>query len=258
MTGVGKGTQAERLLERFPQLSAISSGDLLRENVKNKTPLGIRAEQSMKAGALVPDAMILRLIINELKTRGWLFPRPASSDAYTLAASSSTMETSNSDTDSFVNSPSLAETEPPPALSDTPSASFILDGFPRTTVQATQLDSLIPINFVVSIRTPTSVLLDRIAGRWVHPPSGRIYNTTWPASAPKVPFKDDITGEALVKRADDCPEVWRERLKKFDETSRPLLDHYADKGVLWEVEGNGSDEITPKLFQEFEKRFVMN
>jgi adenylate kinase len=39
--GVGKGTQAERLLQRFPQLSAISSGDLLRDNVKNQTPLGI-------------------------------------------------------------------------------------------------------------------------------------------------------------------------------------------------------------------------
>jgi adenylate kinase len=40
--GVGKGTQAERLLQRFPQLSAISSGDLLRDNVKNQTPLGMR------------------------------------------------------------------------------------------------------------------------------------------------------------------------------------------------------------------------
>jgi adenylate kinase len=39
--GVGKGTQAERLLQRFPQLSAISSGDLLRENVKNQTALGM-------------------------------------------------------------------------------------------------------------------------------------------------------------------------------------------------------------------------
>lgn len=39
--GVGKGTQAERLMKRFPQLSAVSSGDLLRDNVRNKTPLGI-------------------------------------------------------------------------------------------------------------------------------------------------------------------------------------------------------------------------
>ena len=39
--GVGKGTQAERLMKRYPQLSAVSSGDLLRDNVRNRTPLGI-------------------------------------------------------------------------------------------------------------------------------------------------------------------------------------------------------------------------
>ncbi len=38
--GVGKGTQSERLLQRFPQLASISSGDLLRHNVKQRTPLG--------------------------------------------------------------------------------------------------------------------------------------------------------------------------------------------------------------------------
>ena len=38
--GVGKGTQAERLMKRYPQLSAVSSGDLLRDNVRKKTPLG--------------------------------------------------------------------------------------------------------------------------------------------------------------------------------------------------------------------------
>ena len=39
--GVGKGTHAERMLKRYPQLSSVSSGDLLRENVRNKTPLGV-------------------------------------------------------------------------------------------------------------------------------------------------------------------------------------------------------------------------
>jgi len=43
--GVGKGTQAERLLKRFPQLASISSGDLLRDNVKNQTPLGKSSQQ---------------------------------------------------------------------------------------------------------------------------------------------------------------------------------------------------------------------
>lgn len=209
----------------------------------------------MKAGQLVPDAMILRLIVNELKTRGWLYPRPSSADTYTLAASSATLDHLDFASDTFINPTSLSESDPP-TLSNTPSASFILDGFPRNTAQATQLDNLIPINLVVSIRTPTSVLLDRIAGRWVHPPSGRVYNTTWPASTPKVPFKDDITGEPLVKRSDDSPEIWKERLKKFDETTMPLLEHYDGKGLLYEVEGNASDEITPKLFREFESRFV--
>lgn len=212
----------------------------------------------MKTGELVPDAMILRLILNELKTRGWLYTQPSPANTYTLAASSASLEAEDLDieTDAFVNPPSILESQFPPSLSNQPSASFILDGFPRTTTQAAQLDALIPINLVVSLRTPTNVLLDRIAGRWVHPPSGRIYNTTWPTSTPKVPFKDDVTGEPLVKRSDDCPEVWRERLRKFDETSAPLLEHYASKGVLWEVEGSGSDEISPKLFREFEKRFA--
>jgi len=96
--------------------------------------------------------------------------------------------------------------------------------------------------------------MSRIAGRWVHAPSGRVYNTTF--NAPNVEGKDDITGEALTKRADDDEETWHARLKKFEETSEPLLEHYAKKGVLWEVEGNSSDEISPALFEEFQRRFA--
>jgi adenylate kinase len=248
--GVGKGTQAERLLNRFPQLSAISSGDLLRDNVKNQTPLGIKAESTIKSGSLVPDAMILRLILHELKTRGWL-----SSSSPTMSLSSTSMDSmSDFNTNLYVEQPSLANTYPPPQTSNDPSASFILDGFPRTASQASQIDSLIPINFVVSLRTPTSVILKRIAGRWVHAPSGRVYNTTF--NAPKVAGRDDITGEELTKRADDDEETWRNRLNKFEETSEPLLEHYAKKGVLWEVKGNSSDEISPQLFREFERRFT--
>lgn len=137
--------------------------------------------------------------------------------------------------------------------SDNPSASFLLDGFPRTSSQANQLDNLVPINLAVSITTPFEVILERISGRWVHEPSGRVYNTTF--NAPKVPGRDDITGEPLVKRVDDDEETYRKRFTKFQETNQPLLEHYARKGVLWEVEGKSSDEISPKLFREFEKRF---
>lgn len=207
----------------------------------------------MRSGALVPDAMILRLILHELKTRGWLFPAGGVSPL-TLNSVSAAAQQDSFDTDSYVETPSLANFSSPPQTSNDPSASFILDGFPRTAGQATQLDSLIPINLVVSLHTPASVILERIAGRWIHAPSGRVYNTTF--NAPKVPGRDDITGERLTKRADDDEETWKMRLKKFEETSEPLLEHYERKGVLWEVQGNSSDEISPKLFKEFEKRFA--
>jgi adenylate kinase len=208
----------------------------------------------MRSGALVPDKMILRLILHELKTRGWLFPQ--SDSKLTLASSSVSALSQDIDTDFYVEQPSLAECSTPPKISEDISASFILDGFPRTAEQATLLDNLIPINLVVSLKTPFEVIMERIAGRWIHGPSGRVYNTTF--NAPKVPGKDDITGEPLTKRMDDDEETWRERLKKFEETSEPLLEHYAQKGILWEVKGNSSDEISPKLFKEFEKRFVID
>jgi adenylate kinase len=205
----------------------------------------------MRAGALVPDDMILRLILHELKSRGWLFP--TSSNPLTLSSTSCSSDPPNS-IDEFVNTPSLSETFPPPRLSDDPSASFILDGFPRTAAQATSLGSLIPINLCVSLKTPTSIILSRISGRWVHAQSGRVYNTTF--NRPKVEGRDDVTGEPLVKRDDDDEGVWRERLRKFEDTSRGLLEFYKEKGVLWEVEGRSSDEISPMLFREFERRFV--
>jgi adenylate kinase len=207
----------------------------------------------MKVGSLVPDAMILRLILHELKTRGWLAP-PGGMQPLTLASASASAQESDFETDNFVDPGTLANLSSPPLTSNDPSASFILDGFPRTAAQASQLDNLIPINMVVNLKTPFEVILERIAGRYVHAPSGRVYNTTF--NKPKVPGRDDVTGEKLTKRADDDEEIWVKRLHKFEETSEPLLEHYAKKGVLWEVEGRSSDEISPKLFGEFEKRFV--
>jgi len=248
--GVGKGTQSERLMKRYPHLSSISSGDLLRRNVKERTPLGIAAEAKMKSGALVPDAMVLRLIMNELNTRGWINGERVM--PYTLNSTSTDMafDARSPAEDAFVAGapPSQKYT-----FSDCPTNSFILDGFPRTASQASQLDKLIPINLVVNISTPVEVILDRICNRWVHEPSGRVYNTTF--NPPMLPGVDDLTGEPLTRRADDDPYVWEKRLSAFEKTSQPLLEHYDKEGLLWTVEGNSSDEISPKLFAEFEKRF---
>jgi adenylate kinase len=189
---------------------------------------GLEAAELMKAGALVPDAMILRLILRELQARAFIPTGSSLSDA-------------------------LQAGKPLPA-SESPSASFILDGFPRTAQQAQRLDTLMPPNFVVHLQTPTDILLSRIASRWVHEPSGRVYNIGF--NTPRVPGRDDVTGEPLIQREDDSEEVWRERLRKFDADSGSLLDWYAREGVLWRVKGNTSDEISPKLFTEFESRFA--
>ncbi|KAF4124815.1 adenylate kinase [Geosmithia morbida] len=278
--GVGKGTQTERLLQRFPQLSAISTGDLLRSNVKRRTPLGIQAEGIIKSGGLVADDMMLRLLTDELRSRGWLSSDPHSrshSHPHSLpphhhhhhsspsCSSLRSSSSSSSTTRSFSSSPNLSSTvqtsnfssgaasSTSATLSSGPSSSFILDGYPRTATQASALDSIIPINLAVSLKTPDSVILERIAGRWVHEPSGRVYNTSF--NAPRVPGVDDVTGEPLVQRADDSLDVYAARLDKFRQTSLPILEHYDRKGVLLEVDGLSSDDISPKLFAAFEKRF---
>ncbi|KAJ5278617.1 GTP:AMP phosphotransferase AK3 [Penicillium angulare] len=234
--GVGKGTQSERLLARFPQLASISSGSLLRENVRRRTPLGVEAEAAMQSGNLVPDSMILNLISSELKAKGWI--TPSSQEKPSFSSSVSASLSTQPDNESF---------------SLSPTASFILDGFPRTASQATSLDTIVPVNLVVQLITPPSVILSRIASRWVHEPSGRVYNADF--NAPKVPGKDDVTGDPLTQREDDSIDTWKARLHKFEETSRALLEHYERRGCLWRVEGNTSDEITPQLFSEFERRF---
>jgi len=193
----------------------------------------------MQSGNLVPDSMILGLISSELTSKGWLQPSSPSEASSISPASSSTTTSYSQPT---ASSPQLS-----------PTASFILDGFPRTAAQAKSLDTLVPVNFVVHLLTPPSVILARIASRWVHEPSGRVYNTDF--HAPKVAGKDDITGEPLTQREDDSIDTWKQRLQKFDETSRALLDHYDRRGCLWRVKGNSSDEITPKLFAEVERRF---
>jgi adenylate kinase len=200
----------------------------------------------MRSGSLVPDEMILRLILQELESRGWLFPSSSpqtSGPSGSVAAAASAIDPSSS---------SLAQAQPQPSAD--PTASFILDGFPRTATQAEALAALVPINLCVSLKTPAHIILARIAGRLVHAPSGRVYNSTF--NPPRTPGRDDLTGEPLVRRGDDDEGVWRDRLRKFDDTSRGLLDFYRDKGVLWEVEGKSSDEISPLLFREFERRFV--
>ncbi|RMZ77822.1 hypothetical protein DV737_g4129, partial [Chaetothyriales sp. CBS 132003] len=237
--GVGKGTQAERLMQRYPNLSSIATGDLLRDHVKHRTALGVEAQSYMNAGGLVPDPLILNLLLTELTSRKWIAPDKLNDD---------TIASISRGGNSTPASPALS-------LSDDPSSSFILDGFPRTATQAEALSRLLPINLVLHLVTPTDIILGRMANRWIHQPSGRVYNVGF--NDPKVPGKDDITGEALMQRDDDSEVTWRKRLAKFEETSSALLGFYRSRwpDVVVAVKGNSSDEISPQIFDEVDNRF---
>ena len=102
---------------------------------------------------------------------------------------------------------------------------FLFDGFPRTLVQAGALKSAgIDIDNVVEIYVPDSEIIRRMSGRLVHPQSGRVYHLDY--HPPKVPGKDDITGEPLVSRDDDAEATVRKRLVVYHEQTEPLLSYY--------------------------------
>lgn len=140
-----------------------------------------------------------------------------------------------------------------------PESNWLLDGFPRTYNQALKLDEALQgnqanLNMVVELDVDQKVILQRIENRWIHPSSGRVYNLDY--DPPKVPFKDDITGEPLVKRKDDTVEVFQKRLDQYNKTIEPLKEFYNQKNILYSIEGNTSDIIYPKLQQLILNKFT--
>ncbi|GER45557.1 adenylate kinase family protein [Striga asiatica] len=112
---------------------------------------------------------------------------------------------------------------------------FILDGFPRNVAQAEKLEEILErrgakIDMVINFEASDSVLEERITGRRVHIPSGRIYHTK--SSPPKVDGIDDVTGEALIQRKDDTREVFKSRLEKFHQQTKPVIDYYERRGIV--------------------------
>jgi adenylate kinase len=106
---------------------------------------------------------------------------------------------------------------------------FILDGFPRTHVQALKMTSMgINVDYVIEIRVPFDLIVERITGRLVHEPSGRVYHKIF--NKPKVEWLDDETGEALIQRKDDTAEVILPRLSTYAEKTMPVVEYYRAEG----------------------------
>ena len=102
---------------------------------------------------------------------------------------------------------------------------YLFDGFPRTIPQAEAMKQAgVPIDRVLEIVVPDAAIVERVSGRRVHVPSGRTYHARF--NPPKVPGKDDLTGEDLVQREDDREETVKKRLEVYHRQTEPLVAYY--------------------------------
>mmetsp|Transcript_126812 Transcript_126812/g.290098 ORF Transcript_126812/g.290098 Transcript_126812/m.290098 type:complete len:193 (+) Transcript_126812:210-788(+) len=128
---------------------------------------------------------------------------------------------------------------------------FLLDGFPRTVVQAEKLDEILrasgeQIDAVVNLEVADEVLEKRITGRLTHPASGRSYNIYF--KPPKVAGKDDVTGEPLVARGDDNVEALRKRLVAFHAQTTGAIAYYSRQGKISNIPANQPmDQVTSAI-----------
>jgi adenylate kinase len=174
--GAGKGTQADMLCKTLG-IPKISTGDMLREAVIKRTPIGLQVEALMPTGQLIGDDIVMQLLVDRLAQ------------------------------------PDCA-------------SGFLLDGFPRTLMQAAMLeDKGVEVDAVIEIEVDHQVIVERMSGRRVHPASGRTYHIQH--SPPAAEGVDDVTGEPLIQRPDDAPGVVLKRLRIYAEQILDIKSFYA-------------------------------
>ncbi len=126
---------------------------------------------------------------------------------------------------------------------------FILDGFPRTIPQAEALDALdVKIDVVLSIQTSDETIVERMSGRRLCSACGASWHVKYN------PTKDgetcDTCGAPLTLRADDKPEVVKNRLAVYHAETEPLIGYYSNKGLLKTVEGTDGIAETTVLVKQ--------
>jgi adenylate kinase len=122
---------------------------------------------------------------------------------------------------------------------------FLLDGFPRTVVQAEALENLLKwerraLTAVVNYDLPLDVIVDRLSGRRTCPGCKAVWHET--TRPPKVPGICDQCGGKLYQREDDKPESVRVRMSAYQRSTKPLIDFYEQRGLLATVEATGTPE----------------
>ena len=193
--GAGKGTQAQLIKEKY-HIPHISTGDMFREAIRNKTPVGLLADSFISKGQLVPDDVTIALVKERLSK------------------------------DDCANG-------------------YLLDGFPRTLVQAEALAQLTsdiarPIELVINVDVDENKLIDRISGRRMCKGCGASYHVT--NLPPKVEGVCDVCGGELYIRKDDNVDALKVRLDAYHNQTQPLIDYYANCGLIATVNGDTSLE----------------
>lgn len=196
--GAGKGTQAALVSEKYG-IPHISTGDILREAVKQGAELGKSAQTYMSKGELVPDDVVIGIAAERI--------------------------------------------EQPDARKG-----FLLDGFPRTVVQAEALDRVLAernlkLDAVLSLGVDEDEVVRRLGGRKVCAKCGAIHTASSGAVCSEC-------GDELITRADDQPEAVRRRLQVYREQTEPLVEYYDRAGILRRIRAVGSVE---EVFEEISK-----
>jgi len=194
--GAGKGTQAGLLSEKLG-IPHISTGDMLREELKKGTSLGLKVKAFIAKGELVPDQVILEVMKERLEEKDC-------------------------------------------------ESGFILDGFPRTLVQAEDLDALLKeidkkIDRVVKIRVSKETVVKRLSARLVCPRCGADYNLE--TRPPRQAGICDLCGGILEQRIDDREDVILNRLQVYEKQTQPVESYYRKQGKLLEINGEKDKDL---------------
>lgn len=187
--GAGKGTLAAVLKKDYGLLH-ISTGDLLREEMKSGTELGKKIKNFVESGELVPDRIVIEMI------------------EQTLGKSGSQVK------------------------------GYMLDGFPRTTVQAEDLDRILakigkPIDVAILMEASLPVILQRLTGRRLCRNCGTIFHVQNKPS--RQPGICDACGGDLYQRPDDTEETIKNRMLVYAEKTAPIIEFYEKQGKLRKV-----------------------